>query len=275
MASVASTRLAVRGRQAEEPLTDVFLVCVTRKHENCDEAARLFVKGMQQTIRTRGGKVQVSSGDPKNWVFLDGKDNFKEPNHLNPAIFNFDSIVMFAFSSTEELGAWWSSDEVFELMKHREAIEKIGLFAVDGLQPGYDVQDRSLLFSGEKFVLLEFMKLDAFKPVQHYVDCYKRCAERSNQEVGIECNLLYAESVSATFMGEFPLDAVCASTWRMRSDAHYFYDSNAYQETLAPLRHEYSKSVALICPIHEDVSPEHSKSQETKRDVLRALTVHK
>lgn len=41
---------------------------------------------------------------------------FKEPNHLNPAIFDCDSILVAGFWDLEQVHSWWASDEVVLLL---------------------------------------------------------------------------------------------------------------------------------------------------------------
>jgi len=238
----------------EDMTADVFVVCMMKTCEDCLREAQVFVKEFEGIIREKSGKVQMRSDYPKEWLVIDGKDNLKAPNHLNPACFDCDVLLVAAFPSSEALHTWWASNEVFALVKSRTSIAKMGIFAVDGLQQAYDVADRNKITFGDKFILLELIKMQAFKPVQHYVDCYKRYSEKASHEIGVECNLLFAEGVSGTLMSEFPLEAVCASAWRVRQDAHFWYDSDLYQKQLLPLRSEYSMSLCMIVPIFEDRS---------------------
>merc|ERR1712187_788428 len=112
--------------------------------------------------------------------------------------------------------------------------------------------------------------MQAFKPVQHYVDSYKRYSERALQEIGIDCNLLFAEGVNVTLMSEFPLEAACASAWRMRQDSNFWYDAEICQKQLLPLRNEYAVSLALVAPIF-DVSLHSLLNTERQHRVLQSL----
>jgi hypothetical protein len=256
---------------AQENTADHFVVCLMRKRKDMFNEAEKFFQRFEEVLRASGGKVQQRTCTPKNWVVIDGQDNWKQPNHLSPAIFDFDAVIIGAFKTQEELMTWWSSDEMFSLIKARQPIEKLGIYALNGLQQAYDVSDRNKIHYGEKFVFVEFIKMQAFKPVQHYVDCYKRYAERALQEIGIDCSLLFAEGVSVMLMSEFPLEAICASTWRMRMDVNFWCDAEIYQKQLLPLRQSYSTSVAMVLPIHESLTCECQRKQELGRNVLGAI----
>lgn len=239
---------------ADTAVADTFVVLLLRAHEDCEEGARHFVTAMEKSVRIHGGKMQMRNDVPKHWQILDGVEHMKAPNHLSPALFDADAILVGAFSCSELLQTWWSSDEVFCLMKARAPMEKIGVFAFDGLQRAYDVRDRSRVGVAfdDKFILIEFIKMQAFKPVQHYVDSYKRLSERPGVELGISCNVLFAEGVSVILMNEFPLEAACASTWQIKADAMLWYDAEIYQKHLMPLRREYAVSSALLAPLFEE-----------------------
>lgn len=254
--------------KADEDQNDQFFVTLIRTYEDQETAAQEWIEKFEATVRDQGGIIQMHSDKTKNWDFLDGKDNHKEPNHLNPAVFDFNIVVIGAFTSPEDMHMWWNSNEVFNIIKWRAPLEKLGIFSIDGLQKAFDVNDRSKVATREKFVLLEFMKMQAFKPVQHYVDCYKRYAERALQEIGIDCNLLYAEGIAVTLMNEFPLDAMCVTTWRMRQDANFWYEADIYQKQLLPLRQEFATSLSMIAPICDATKV---IRQEKVRNVLRPL----
>lgn len=216
------------------------------------QAAARFINNVESTVRASGGNIQIRTDKPKDWEIFDGKDNFTEPNHLNPAIFDFGCILVAGFKTTHDVYAWWNSDPVFEILKYRSPVEKMGVYVVDGLQPSYDVSDHNKVAFGERLVLVEFVNMQSFKPVQQYVDNYRLFAERSLTEIGMDCNLLFAEGVSGVLMNEFPLDAATASLWRMKSDAQFFYDSDSYQRQLLPLRKDFSRSFALVIPIFDE-----------------------
>merc|ERR1711972_262883 len=103
---------------------------------------------------------------PQSWDIIDGGDHFVEPNHLSPAIFDFNSVMIIAFHSVDELHKWRDSDSVFELLKFRQAIEKMGIFVLEGLAESWDISDSKKLAFGDKLCLLEFHKLLSFKPMQ-------------------------------------------------------------------------------------------------------------
>lgn len=152
-------------------------------------------------------------------------------------------------------------------------MEKIGIFIVDGLREAYDVMDHNKLAFGEKLVMMEFVSMHSFRPMQQYVDNYKRFSENSYQECGINCNLLFAESLSGTLMSEFSVDFVCATAWRMKSEAQKWYDSALYQRTLLPIREEYSQTLAVLLPIQEGLMPwqlQAAAKQHRVLDVLKA-----
>eukprot|EP00928_Gymnodinium_smaydae_P073814 TRINITY_DN56948_c0_g1_i1.p1 TRINITY_DN56948_c0_g1~~TRINITY_DN56948_c0_g1_i1.p1 ORF type:complete len:275 (-),score=48.93 TRINITY_DN56948_c0_g1_i1:287-1111(-) len=252
----------LEGGAYDDPLAtpDFFVLCLFKCRADCAEKAGDIIRSLESSIRDKGGTIQMRCDEPKNWHIVDGKDNFKEANHLSPAVFDVEAIVMGAFSTTELIHAWWTSEEVFEIMKWREPVEKMGVYVFDGLQTARDVTETTSLYCSDRFILLELLKMHAFKPVQHYVDCYKRFAERSMQEVGVECNLLFAEGVRAVLMDEFSLEAACASAWPMRQDMNVFYDSNVYQQELMPMRCDYATCLTMLVPINED-----SRSQRASK----------
>jgi uncharacterized protein (DUF1330 family) len=231
---------------------DHFVVCLFKPHEKMQDAAAQFILRVEATVRGSGGKIQIKTDKPKEWELFDGKDNFTEPNHLNPAIFDFNCVMVAGFRNTHDVYAWWNSDPVFEILKYRSPVEKMGVYVVEGLQRSYDVSDHNKVAFGERLVFMEFINMQSFKPVQQYVDNYRIYAERTMQEIGIECNLLFSEGVSGVLMNEFPLDACVASFWRMKSDAQFFYDSESYQRQLLVLRRDYSRSFAMLCPMFDE-----------------------
>jgi len=231
---------------------DNFVVCLFKRNEKNHDAAHDFINGVEATVRASGGNIQIRTDKPKDWEIFDGKDNFTEPNHLNPAIFDFNCILVAGFRTTHDVHEWWNSDPMFERLKYRSPVEKMGVYVIEGLQQSYDISDHSKVAFGERLVLMEFINMQCFKPVQQYVDNYRLFAERSLTEIGMDCNLLFAEGVSGVLMNEFPLDAALASFWRMKSDAQFFYDSDSYQRHLLSLRKDYSRSFALVVPMFDE-----------------------
>jgi len=160
---------------------------------------------------------------------------------------------------------------MFGLLKNRASIAKMGIYMVDGLQKAFDIKDRNKITFGEKFVLFEFIRIQAFRPLQQYVDNYKRYSERAVQECGVDCNLIFSDCISGVFANEFLLEAACASTWRMKNDAHMWYESEVYQGHLAPLRREYSQSLTAIIPICQELPPWELKKQEKQLAMLQCM----
>mmetsp|Transcript_25734 Transcript_25734/g.58564 ORF Transcript_25734/g.58564 Transcript_25734/m.58564 type:complete len:269 (-) Transcript_25734:70-876(-) len=228
---------------------DQFVCFLFRFKEKAQVEATQFVDRLIQSVRDRGGKLQTRSDNAKLWEVVDGGVHLEEPNHLNPAIFDFTSIALAGFSTLEEVQMWWNSDQVFNILKFRDPIEKMGIYVIEGLQKSTDLLERNRFHFGDRILFFEFMKTLSFRPLQQYVDDYKRAAETAKQTVGKDCSLLFAESVSTIFFNEFPLDMVCASSWRMKPDAHQWYDATLYQEHLMPLRKEYSRCLSLLVPI--------------------------
>merc|ERR1712048_873211 len=97
-------------------------------------------------------------------------------------------------------------------------------------------------------------------------------SETAREDIGVECNLLFAESISGVLMNEFPLDAVCASSWRMKSDAQFFYDSDAYQRQLMGLRRDYSRSFAMLVPLVDERMGTVQKQRQLRRTNLKQQT---
>jgi len=245
----------LRGQPVPDGEADQFVVMLFKRCE-ADAPTRIeaiqFIENIQQTVHAHGGKIQVRTQRPLEWEVFDGRDNFVEPNHLNPAIFDFNAMVVAGFRSTDDVHVWWSSDEIFQLLKYRSCIEKLGIFVVEGLQACFDVNSQTKVAFGERLILMEFMSMQAFKPTQQYVDAYRLFSEKAITEIGMDCNLIFAESVGGVLMNEFPLDAVCASSWRLKSDAHFFYDSDIYQHKLMALRKDFTRSCVICMPMIDE-----------------------
>jgi len=256
--------MALEAYQGAE--VDQFVVCLFKRNEKLHDAAHMFVNNLERTVRDSGGHIQIRTDKPKDWEIFDGKDNFTEPNHLNPAIFDFNCIMVAGFHTTHDVHSWWNSDPMFEILKYRSSVEKMGVYVLEGLQQSYDVSDHSKVAFGERLVLMEFINMMSFKPVQQYVDNYRLFADRSLTEIGMDCNLLFAEGVSGVLMNEFPLDAAIASFWRMKSDAQFFYDSDSYQRQLMSLRRDYSRSFVLVVPMFDEKAAWEC-AQEKKRQL--------
>lgn len=227
---------------------DQFVICLFKYRDRASPQADQFVSEFMKTVNGCGGNVHVWSDDTASWDIVDGRDNFAEPNHLNPAIFDFNCLVVCGFHGLEEVNVWWNSDEIFNLLKGRDPMQKIGAYIVDGLQKSIDVSERNRYSFPERLILFEFMKIEAFKPMQQYVDNYKRFTEN----LKMSNNLLFAEGVSGVLMNEFTLDAACASSWKMKTDAHYWYETELYQKHLMPLRMEYARCFTVLVPIFRE-----------------------
>eukprot|EP00930_Biecheleria_cincta_P069702 TRINITY_DN57408_c0_g1_i1.p1 TRINITY_DN57408_c0_g1~~TRINITY_DN57408_c0_g1_i1.p1 ORF type:complete len:300 (+),score=56.12 TRINITY_DN57408_c0_g1_i1:72-902(+) len=247
------------------PNADHFLLCLFKKRNDNVEVrlqARKFINDLEQSMKDWSGKIQLRSDRPENWDIIDGRDNFIEPNHMNPAIFDFDSVLLAGFRTPETVHTWWNCDQVFELMKWRDSIEKMGIFTIDGLLPAFDLNSKHRLSFGDKLMLFEFFKLESFRPMQAYLDGYKRFAASALKDCGTTCNLLFGEGISSVLMNEFPVEAACASSWRTRSDMISWYDSHNYQKELFPLRYEYARYFTLSMQIFEDRLDELNKAKK-------------
>lgn len=231
---------------------EIFVITLLKTAEGKSQEAVKFLDDLVASVRAVGGKVQARAQKPSMWDVLDGGEHFVAPNHLSPACFDFDCILVSAFPTTEEVHAWWDSDRTFAALAGRSAVEKLGVYIVEGLASAFDIQDREKFQFGEKFLIIEFIAMLSFKPVQRYVDNYKRYSHRAINEAGVDCNTIFAEGVSGMLMNEFPLDACVASPWRLKTDAHYWYESDIYQKMLMPIRKEFSRSLALLIPINDD-----------------------
>merc|ERR1712224_899036 len=158
-------------------------------------------------------------------------------------------------------------------------MEKMGLFVIEGLQESFDILEHNRLAFGDKLVLFEFVQMLAFRPVQQYVDTYKRIAHEVKQsnDVPIDCKLLFAEAVSGVLMNEFPLDAACASTWRNPAGAALWREMEEYIQILKPMRKHKAHCLSLLIPMFEDIIDQYQKarkavsSQQVQSKVLRLL----
>lgn len=256
-----------RGEQGDQ-----FMVCLFRRNEKDDEGCFGFINALEDSVRQFGGRVQMRSDQPQDWDVVDGRDHFIEPNHLNPPIFDFNSVMVCGFpdSATETVNVWWNSDPVFQLMKKRHVIPKMGIFIVPGLIQAVDIFDPKRSAFGDKFVLLELCKMQAFRPMQRFADDYKRLSEGPCQDVGVDMNLVFSETVTGVLLGEFPLEAIVASSWRMKTDALFWYDSDLYQRQLLTTRKDYSVSLAIVIPLVDEKAP-WIKNRSTKMKSLAGL----
>jgi len=249
---------ARRNSLKEDDNKDVFLVCIFKMGEANQEEAAKFLEDFVATMRLRGGKVQLRSRRPQLWNVVEGLDHHVEPNHLNPATFDFNAIVIAGFTSTMDVHAWWNSNEVFELLKWRSSMEKIGIFTFDGIGPACDFTDRQRMTFGNKTLFVELLQMQSFKPMQQYVDDYKRFAGVGSTDVAkAKVHLLFAEGASGVLMNEYPLDLACASTWKNKLEAQGWYDSGTYQNSLLPLRAQYSRSLVMILPVCDEEYDRH------------------
>mmetsp|Transcript_31828 Transcript_31828/g.56180 ORF Transcript_31828/g.56180 Transcript_31828/m.56180 type:complete len:271 (+) Transcript_31828:98-910(+) len=254
---------------------DQFVIILFKSNEADKMGALDFINRVEDSIRDWEGNIQLRTDKPKDWEIFDGKDHFREPNHLNPAIFDLNCIMVAGFRSTIDVHAWWNSDQVFSLLKYRSSIDKMGVFIVEGLQSSYDVIDEKRVAFGERLVLLELINMEAFKPVQQYVDNYRLFSERALTEIGMDCNLFFAEAISGVLMNEYPLDACCASSWRMRSDAQFWYDSDYYTTQLLPLRQDFSRSFTILVPMVDERMPWETKKKLANQIKNKEATVEK
>lgn len=251
-------------RTAVAEQADTFVVCMCKSAEGKKDEALDWLDKLVVTIRKCGGKIQLRCHTPKDWEIFDGKENFVSPNHLNPAVFEFDCFLLIAFAPFAEdqaeqnpfepmetpAHAWWKSDEVFELLKTRQDVEKIGIYAINGMQQGVDMGANAAFNFGEKLMLFELLIMHSFPPVQRYIDGYKRYSEL--KDAGVDVKMVIADGVVNTYMKEIQLDAVCASSWRMKSDVTFFYECETYQKRLMPLRKDYSRSLVILLPIADN-----------------------
>jgi len=243
---------------------DYFVICLFKCRQEASAASAQFVGDFAQSVRGCGGNIHLRSDKAKDWDILDGRDHHAQPNHLSPAIFDFNCVVLAGFHRLEDVHLWWSSDSVFSILKLRQPIEKMGIFIVEGLQRSVDLLERNRFHFGDRILFFEFVSNLAFRPIQQYVDDYKRFSENASRDAGVDCRLLFAESTSSVLMNEFPLDAVCASSWRMKSDAHAWYDTDLYQEHLMPLRSEHARCLSVLIPMFpEDRVDDFERAKKT------------
>eukprot|EP00933_Yihiella_yeosuensis_P038416 TRINITY_DN3234_c0_g5_i1.p1 TRINITY_DN3234_c0_g5~~TRINITY_DN3234_c0_g5_i1.p1 ORF type:complete len:284 (-),score=50.48 TRINITY_DN3234_c0_g5_i1:226-1077(-) len=233
---------------------DQFLLCVFKKNTECDDWAApiKYITKMEGSMKKYGATIQLRSDRPENWEILDGQDNYVEPNHLNPAIFDFDSILLAGFKTTQDVYTWWTSEEVFELMKWREPLDKLGVFVIEGMTKAVDPFSKQTGVFGDKHMYFELMKQQSFQPMQYYCDNYKRLIYQGMKEMGVVSTICFAEGVGGVLMSDFPIEAACASAWKTKADIHGWFESNIYQKNLYGTRMEYSKSVTMIVPLMED-----------------------
>lgn len=279
IACVNDDGVDIREQSFAEPKR--FVVCIFKMEDSMkDDAFRIFV-AFEEAMRAHGGQIQLRSFRPDHWEIYEGRDHHIEPNHLNPAAFDFDSIMLAVFPDSDTVHAWWSSDQVFEVLKNRTSMQKMGFYVIEGCGAvdTFDISDSQKMAFGDKFVFFEFIKMLSFKPVQTYVDAYKReCLEfraAGGDAILDHINLLCAEAVSNVLMNEFPLDAVCASSWRMRASPGLWYDTEVYQNKLAPLRlrGKFAHCLAMLIPMAEDKADLYLKAAKAMKAQSLAKTM--
>lgn len=225
---------------------DKFVVCIFRFSDPRGAEATAFLETLEKCIAQNEGKVVLRSQAWEEWQVYDGGNNFIAPNHLNPAIFDFNTIMLVGFESFNAVQSWWKSEEMFSCLMRRSAAEKIGIYSFEGLR---ELQTNNERFSfSEKFVYMEFISIQNFRPCQRFLDLYKRFSEKAILEIGMDCNLLFSDTAHDVFMSEFPLHAMCASGWRLKTDPHFWYDSSSYKQQLLSWREENSVSFAAVIP---------------------------
>jgi len=259
---------AVQQPPTEDVEVDHFVVCLFRCAEGATDVAWKFVNELETVAREHNGKTFLRADNPKTWEVFDGHGQFVEPDHLNPAIFDFNCVSILGFGGLEHVHNWWSSDEVHELLSLRESIEKMGIFAVEGLQKATDMGERNRWAFGDRLLLLELMNISHYEPAQQYTDKYQQLINR----IGLSSTLLFAESVSHVLASEFPIDHACATSWRMKSEAQRWYDTDLYKDHLMPLRKEASRSLSILIPIFPDPRIDELERATTQGNVVHALT---
>lgn len=241
---------------------DVFVVCLLKRMESEEllldalSPSLGFVELLADTMRQCRGKIQLLSHRPESWEVYEGKDHLVEPNHLNPAVFDFNCIVLAAFEDEEAVHSWWNSDLAFEVMKQRKTIETMGVYIIDGVSRGWDIDDYTKMAFGDRFVMFEFLKMVNFKPVQQYVDNYRRYAEAT------KCHSLFSDGVKNMLINEFPLDAVCGTSWRQKLDAKLWHHSDTFQNQMVPQREGCALCLALLVPMHEATVDDYEKARK-------------
>lgn len=213
------------------------------KHE---KEAQTFIDQVEKSCNEFGGGLLVHTSDQSKWYIIDGHDKLYPPDHLTQARFPFDRVLLWAFPSQEATQQWWTSDSMFHLLMRRQVFSKIGIYMFDGLR-SVDLSD--------KWLYLEVLGMNHFVKAQHYLDLYKRYFAKSILEIGIESHLLFAETPTEIFMSEYAdLDAVVASTWRLKTDPTFWYSCMSYQTYLKSLREENSTSLVLAVPFRDPKS---------------------
>lgn len=247
---------------------DKFVVCIFRFSDPKSSESREFTDKLEACVTQHDGKVVLRSLYSEDWQLYDGKNNFIAPNHLNPAIFDFNCILLLGFESFNAVQGWWKSEEMFSCLMRRTCAEKIGIYSFDGLRELQKNEER-FAFS-EKYVYMEFLSIQNFRPCQRFLDLYKRFSEKAILEIGMDCNLLFSDTAHDVFMSEFPLHAMCASGWRLKTDPHFWYDSSSYKQQLQQWREENSVSFAAVIPVADPKAEQEKASGANAFLSLRA-----
>jgi hypothetical protein len=251
------------------PEADVYVVCLVSRREGEDKQAGIkWVGDFVETVRAVNGKIQLLSSKPESWEVWEGKDHLVEPNHLNPAVFGFNTIAVAAFPDEEVIHAWWGSDMVFKMMQCRTPIDTLGVFVFDGLAKATDITDAGRIAFGDKYVLFEFHKMLCFKPVQQYCDNFRRYCEVTRVQP------ILSDSVKNTLVNEFPLDAVCATAWKQTLEAKLWRDSDIFKGTMVPSREQHSLCLGVLVPMYEASLADIHKARKlfALKDTMKAMS---
>lgn len=202
-----------------------------------------FLKDLENVAADFGGSVAIASADPDGWYIVEGGEFMFPPDHLQERLFPFDCFVLFLFPSLESAQQWWISDALNDLyVKKRRLYEKMTVHLYNGLRK-MDDQD--------KWLYLELLCMDQFRGTQKYLDLYKRLFAKAVLEIGIDSHLLYADTPDEILLNESSLDAVIASTWRLKTDPTFWHASLSYTQHLRHIREQHARSLILAIPFED------------------------
>jgi len=105
--------------------------------------------------------------------------------------------------------------------------------------------------SKDKWLYLELLCMDQFRGTQKYLDLYKRLFAKSVLEIGIDSHLLYADTPDGILLSECSLDAVIASTWRLKTDPSFWHASLSYTQHLRHIREKHARTLILAIPFED------------------------
>mmetsp|Transcript_27530 Transcript_27530/g.71432 ORF Transcript_27530/g.71432 Transcript_27530/m.71432 type:complete len:272 (-) Transcript_27530:73-888(-) len=225
---------------------DTYVLCVFDFEDPADDVASKFITNLLEGIHLYNAEVVLHSRDKDNWHVIEGKQHLEAQDHLSPAIFDFNYMVLTVWDSFPQVQEWWRSNELFSNIKLRHALGqpmKMGVYSFDGVFP---VEPETC-----RYLFLEFLSFNRFREMQAYLDMYKRYGQKAVLEIGIDVRVLFCGTPHDTLLSEFPIDGVVATGWKLKTDPSFWFTAPSYRKDLEGLRQQNSTSLTVVIPLQD------------------------